>query len=29
VTDCARGDLDELLGLLATDVVVWTDGGGR
>lgn len=29
VTACASGDLDELLGLLAADVVVWTDGGGK
>ncbi|HWE65910.1 MAG TPA: RNA polymerase sigma factor SigJ [Acidimicrobiales bacterium] len=26
---CGTGDLDGLLGLLADDVVVWTDGGGR
>lgn len=29
VTACAGGDLDDLLGLLAADVVVWTDGGGK
>ncbi|MDQ6782675.1 MAG: RNA polymerase sigma-70 factor [Actinomycetota bacterium] len=29
VAACAGGDLDELLGLLAADVVVWTDGGGK
>jgi RNA polymerase sigma-70 factor, ECF subfamily len=26
---CGSGDLDGLLGLLADDVVVWTDGGGK
>jgi RNA polymerase sigma-70 factor (ECF subfamily) len=26
---CGSGDLDRLLGLLADDVVVWTDGGGK
>jgi len=26
---CASGDLEGLLGLLAEDVVVWTDGGGK
>ena len=26
---CGNGDLDGLLGLLADDVVVWTDGGGK
>jgi RNA polymerase sigma-70 factor (ECF subfamily) len=26
---CGSGDLDGLLGLLADDVVVWTDGGGQ
>jgi len=26
---CGDGDLDGLLGLLADDVVVWTDGGGK
>ncbi len=29
VTACASGDLNDLLGLLAADVVVWTDGGGK
>jgi RNA polymerase sigma-70 factor (ECF subfamily) len=26
---CGSGDLDGLMGLLADDVVVWTDGGGK
>lgn len=26
---CGTGDLDGLLGMLADDVVVWTDGGGK
>jgi RNA polymerase sigma-70 factor, ECF subfamily len=29
VVACGTGDLDGLLRLLADDVVVWTDGGGR
>ncbi len=29
VAACGTGDLDGLLGMLADDVVVWTDGGGR
>jgi RNA polymerase sigma-70 factor, ECF subfamily len=29
VAACATGDLQGLLGLLAADVVVWTDGGGK
>lgn len=29
VTACAGGDLNDLLGLLTADVVVWTDGGGK
>jgi RNA polymerase sigma-70 factor (ECF subfamily) len=29
LTACATGDLDGLLGMLADDVVVWTDGGGK
>ena len=29
VTACASGVLNDLLGLLAADVVVWTDGGGK
>jgi RNA polymerase sigma-70 factor (ECF subfamily) len=29
VTACGTGDLEGLLGLLADDVVVWTDGGGK
>ncbi|MDQ2727790.1 MAG: RNA polymerase sigma-70 factor [Actinomycetota bacterium] len=29
VSACATGDVDDLLGLLAPDVVVWTDGGGK
>jgi RNA polymerase sigma-70 factor (ECF subfamily) len=28
VVACGTGDLDGLLGMLADDVVVWTDGGG-
>jgi RNA polymerase sigma-70 factor (ECF subfamily) len=26
---CATGDLDGLLSMLADDVIVWTDGGGK
>jgi RNA polymerase sigma-70 factor (ECF subfamily) len=29
VAACAGGDLDGLLGLLADDVTLWSDGGGR
>ncbi len=29
VAFCATGDLDGLLAMLADDVVVWTDGGGK
>jgi RNA polymerase sigma-70 factor (ECF subfamily) len=29
VTACAGGDIDRLVGILARDVVVWTDGGGK
>jgi RNA polymerase sigma-70 factor (ECF subfamily) len=29
VTACAGGDIDRLVGILAQDVVVWTDGGGK
>ena len=29
ITACGTGDLDGLLSLLADDVVVWTDGGGK
>jgi len=29
VTACASGDLEGLLDMLAEDVVVWTDGGGK
>jgi RNA polymerase sigma-70 factor (ECF subfamily) len=29
VVACGTGNLDGLLGLLAEDVVVWTDGGGK
>ncbi|HEY0969352.1 MAG TPA: sigma factor [Gemmatimonadales bacterium] len=29
VDACARGDLDDLLALLAADAVLWTDGGGK
>jgi len=29
VAACASGDLEGLLGMLAEDVVVWTDGGGK
>jgi RNA polymerase sigma-70 factor, ECF subfamily len=29
VTACGTGDLQGLMGLLADDVVVWTDGGGK
>jgi RNA polymerase sigma-70 factor, ECF subfamily len=29
VTACGTGDLNALLALLADDVVVWTDGGGK
>jgi RNA polymerase sigma-70 factor (ECF subfamily) len=29
VTACSTGDVDGLLELLADDVVVWTDGGGK
>lgn len=29
VTACAGGDIDRLVGSLARDVVVWTDGGGK
>jgi RNA polymerase sigma-70 factor (ECF subfamily) len=29
MTACATGDLEGLLSLLADDVVIWTDGGGK
>jgi RNA polymerase sigma-70 factor (ECF subfamily) len=29
LTACAGGDLDQLMRLLAPDVTVWTDGGGK
>jgi RNA polymerase sigma-70 factor (ECF subfamily) len=29
VIACASGDVDQLMSLLAEDVVVWTDGGGE
>ncbi len=29
MTACATGDLDGLLSMLADDVIVWTDGGGK
>jgi RNA polymerase sigma-70 factor (ECF subfamily) len=29
MTACAEGNIDGLLALLADDVVLWTDGGGK